>query len=122
MKDGSGSCEVAGQTYEQTASGATCQRLEDVYQSNGSCTGNVGKECIWRVVAPNSCVPGANEERTVAEEPAAEEPAAQELEPAAAEEEAVFTTADEGAIPLLKTSRTYLECSSQVLGMVRTLH
>jgi hypothetical protein len=57
------------------------------------------------VVAPNSR-PGANEERTVAEEPAAQERAVEE--PAAAEEEAVFTTADEGAIPLLKTSRTYL--------------
>jgi hypothetical protein len=57
MKDGSGSCEEAGsQSPYETASGATCQSLENVYGDGASCTGNKGMECIWTVVAPASCV------------------------------------------------------------------
>jgi hypothetical protein len=64
MKDGNGSC---GLPYEQTASGATCQKLEDVYNDNdGSCTGNVGKECIWTVRAPEKCDTGTDEEIGIA--------------------------------------------------------
>jgi hypothetical protein len=76
MKDGSGSCAEAGFTFEQTGSGASCQRLEDVYAVDGSCTGNVGKECIWTVVAPDSCAPVADEENVnlaTASEPVADE-------------------------------------------------
>jgi hypothetical protein len=50
MKDGPGNCGP-----ELTSGIATCMPLEDKYPTNGSCTGNVDKECIWLVEVPASC-------------------------------------------------------------------
>jgi hypothetical protein len=73
MKDGNGECAEPmigydGYVGEGVPEGSVmCQRLEDLYDVDGSCTGNHNKECAWTVKAPacNKDVPN--------EEPASEE-------------------------------------------------
>jgi hypothetical protein len=55
MKDGNGVCGAIGVNGDDSLETKSCQALEDVYDVDGSCTGNVGTECIWIIQAPDSC-------------------------------------------------------------------
>jgi hypothetical protein len=87
MKDGSGSCGA------MVASGAdiSCMALEDKYTSGGSCTGNVGMECMWSVKTPLCDAAAAT---TADEPPPAEE---QESPPPAQEPQTFSSQAEEEA-------------------------
>jgi hypothetical protein len=71
MKDGNGDCSDGssisfGEAGEPTTL-ATCGALEDK-NGSGSCTGNVGKECVWTIQAPTSSDGYSKEDEPAAEE------------------------------------------------------
>jgi hypothetical protein len=80
VKDGNGSCGVIATPVDfRDGTLGTCQKLEDNTEFFESCTGNVGKECVWTIQAPQCGEPtaadsssdsriGTSDEATAAEE------------------------------------------------------
>jgi hypothetical protein len=59
MKDGNGDCAAAGPLLFEGGS-ANCVALETI-DGYESCTGNVGTECVWTIVAPECVLPPADD-------------------------------------------------------------